>query len=407
MNILVVAGYCLRVNSSANLCHLSYINGLLECGHHVDLLTVSEKDMVIDRSIVIPQLHKVTAFDSAFYERLGGRKQLRTAQTTPTAVTEAPKAASSRPGLLSRIKVGVRKLYGPHGTTIVWYHKAKQFRSDCCYDLVVSLSDPPVSHKLTAWLMRKNRLKAKRWVQIWEDPWYADIYGHAHTPEVRKEEAKLLRLGQRILYVSPLTLMYQKQAFPEYAHKMDWMPLPAYYQAAQTDVSFEHLTYGYFGDYATQTRNLKPFYEATMELGADVAICGNSNSPFASTDTIQVYPRLPLSELKKHEDRTNVLIFLCNLRGGQIPGKIYQYAATNKLVLFIMDGTTEEQQTLREYFMQFERFVFCENTKESIVNALRELQSRMPNPSLYTPLTRFEPKQIITEIIESALNYEK
>ena len=407
MNILVVAGHCLRVNSSANLCHLSYINGLLDCGHQVDLLTVSEKDQVIDQSIVIPPLHQITEFDAAIYERLGGRKQMRAARTPSAPNTQTPTKAPSRSGLVGSIKAGIRKIYGPHGTSVAWYHKAKRFHSDTCYDLVISLSDPPVSHKLTAWLMKKDHLKAKRWVQIWGDPWYADIYGHSHTPEVWKEECELLRLGQRIMYVSPLTLMYQKQAFPEHADKMEWMPLPSYYQAAQTEVSFDHLTYGYFGDYATQTRNLKPFYEAARELGADVAICGNSNSPLASTDSIQVYPRLPLSELKKHEDRTNVLIFLCNLRGGQIPGKIYQYAATNKLVLFIMDGTPEEQQALREYFMQFERFVFCENRKESIAVTLQKLQSLTSDPRLHTPLSHFEPKQIITKIIESSLNHEK
>lgn len=407
MKILVVAGYCLRVNSSANLCHLSYINGLLDCGHEVDLLTVSEKDMPIDQSIVIPPLHRTIAFDASFYERLGGRKRIHSAMTAPSKITGSAGSAPVHPNLVGYIKAIIRRLYGPHGTSVIWYQKAKQFRSDECYDLVISLSYPPVSHKLTAWLLQKKHLTAKQWVQIWEDPWYADIYGNAHTPEVRREEAALLRMGKKILYVSPLTLLYQKQAFPEYADKMDWMPLPAYYQAAQTNISFDTLSYGYFGDYAQQTRNLTPFYEAVKELGANATICGNSNPPLPSTDTIQVYPRLPLSELKKHEDRTNVLVFLCNLRGGQIPGKIYQYAATNKLVLFILDGTPEEKQALRDYFMQFKRFIFCENTKESILESLRDLLDRMPAPELCTPLTRFEPKQIITEIIESTMDYEK
>ena len=48
MKILVVAGYCLQVNSSANLCHISYIKGLVDCGHTVDLLTVSNKNQNID-----------------------------------------------------------------------------------------------------------------------------------------------------------------------------------------------------------------------------------------------------------------------------------------------------------------------------------------------------------------------
>lgn len=65
-----------------------------------------------------------------------------------------------------------------------------------------------------------------------------------------------------------------------------------------------------------------------------------------------------------------------------------------------MDGTPEEKAVLRDYFAGFDRFVFCENDKASIMAALRDLQARPIRPALHTPLTRFEPKQIITEIIE-------
>lgn len=403
MNILVVAGYCLRVNSSANLCHLSYINGLLDCGHQVDLLTVSERNQNVDTSIALPRVRNVYTYGASLYEQLGGRKRRATAGAAAAHPTQQEPSGSASPSLMSRIKTKIRSLYGPHSMDIAWYYKAKQFRSRERYDLVISLSDPPASHKLTGWLLRKGRLKAHRWVQIWEDPWYADIYGLAHTPEVKREEASLLEQAQKVLYVSPLTLLYQKQVFPEYAHKMDWMPLPSYYQAELKELSFEQLSFGYFGDYTSHVRNLRPFYEAAVELGLDTAICGNSDTPFPSTDTIRVYPRMSLGELKVHEDRANTLIFLCNLRGGQIPGKIYQYAATNKVILFIMDGTPEEKSALRDYFEVFDRFVFCENDKASIADAIRKLQDQPIRASLHTPLARFEPKQIITEIVEGAM----
>lgn len=401
MKILVIAGYCLQVNSSANLCHLAYINGLIECGHQVDLISVSTKNQRVDPSISPAAVRKTYLYDASLYEQLGNRKKMAAAPAAPSAGGSA--APANGPSLMSRIKAAVRGLYGVYSTDIIWYHRAKQFRSKEHYDLVISLAFPPASHKLTDWLLRKGRLKADRWLQIWEDPWYADIYGLAHTPRVKREESSLLARAQKVLYVSPLTLMYQKQAFPEYAHKMDWMPLPSYYQAEQTDVAFDRLTFGYFGDYVSNTRNLQPFYEAAAELGLDTVICGNSDAGLASTDTIRIYPRLPLAELKIHEDRTNALIFLCNLRGGQIPGKIYQYAATNKLVLFILDGTAEEKAALRDYFAPFGRFMFCENDKASIAEAIRKLQTGPVQSALHTPLTRFEPKQIITEIVEGAM----
>ena len=399
MKILVVAGYCLRVNSSANLCHLSYINGLLDCGHEVDLLTVSEKNQIIDPGIKLPAVRNRFEYDASWYEQMGNRRR-GTAPVSAPAAAPAPAADSGRRSFRSTLKAKLRAAYGPHRMSIVWYHRAKCFRSTERYDLVISLSDPPVSHKLVAWLLRKNRLLADRWIQIWEDPWGADINGYTTLDAIRKEEISILSSAQEILYVSPLTLMYQQQAFPEFAEKMSWMPLPSYYQSDLIEQDLSHLSFGYFGDYTSHVRDLKPFYDAAVELGLEAVICGNSDAPFPSADGIRVYPRMPLGELKVHEDRTNALIFLCNRRGGQIPGKIYQYAATNKLVLFIMDGTPEEKAVLRDYFAGFDRFVFCENDKASIMAALRDLQASPIRPALHTPLTRFEPKQIITEIIE-------
>ena len=402
MKILVVAGYCLRVNSSANLCHLAYINGLLDCGYEVDLLTVSEKNQIMDPGIALPPVRKRFEYDASWYEQMGNRRRMEASETAPAAVPVqlAAVPSASRRSLVSRVKTCIRAVYGPHRLSIVWYHRAKQFRSKEQYDLVISLADPPVSHKLVGWLLRKRRLHADRWIQIWEDPWGADINGYTTLDAIYKEELSLLACAEEVLYVSPLTLMYQQKAFQEYAHKMSWKPLPSYYRSDLIKQDLSRLSFGYFGDYTSHVRNLKPFYEAAVELGLEAVICGNSDTPFPSTDTVQVHPRLPLGELKTYEDRTNVLIFLCNLRGGQIPGKIYQYAATNKLVLFIMDGTPEEKTVLRDYFAAFDRFVFCENDKASIAEAIRRLQTESVAPSLHTPLIRFEPKQIISEIIE-------
>lgn len=89
---------------------------------------------------------------------------------------------------------------------------------------------------------------------------------------------------------------------------------------------------------------------------------------------INVYPRLPLDELAKIENKTNILIFLCNLRGGQIPGKIYQYSATDKTILFILDGTDDEKQILKNYFAQYSRYVFCDNNEEAIEKAIEKIE---------------------------------
>ena len=70
-----------------------------------------------------------------------------------------------------------------------------------------------------------------------------------------------------------------------------------------------------------------------------------------------------------------MLVFLCNRRGGQIPGKIYQYSATNRLILFLLDGTAEEQAAIRAYFEPFGRYIFCQNESEAIRNVMRAIEA--------------------------------
>ena len=88
MRALVVVGYCLQVNSSANLCHLQYINGLIDLGYEVDLLTVSPVGLTIDSSIRLPKVSHMFEYKAALYERLGHMKSRR-------ATTESHKSTSS------------------------------------------------------------------------------------------------------------------------------------------------------------------------------------------------------------------------------------------------------------------------------------------------------------------------
>ena len=401
MKILVVVGYCLQVNSSANLCHISYVNGLISAGHTVDLVTVSNKNQNIDKGIKFPNIRKVTTFDASLYDQMGAKNKIENKNINKTGVQTAEPQYSRKQGLVRRLKNFIRACYGTYQTDIAWYWRVVWgYKSKEKYDYVISLSYPPVSHKVVETLLKRKKILADKWIQIWEDPWYADIFGYSHTEKVKREEKRLLDSAEKIYYVSPLTLMYQKNYFSGNSSKMSWQPLPTYYVNETCGTSdFKELCFGYFGDYSGYVRNLKPFYEAAKKEKLNVYICGNSNEKFESTESVQVHPRMPLNELKKYEDQTNVLIFVCNLKGGQIPGKIYQYSATNKYILFILDGTKEEKKVLKEYFSRYERYIFCENTEESIIDAVNKIEKNIFPSSYYSPLYEFEPKRIIEKIL--------
>lgn len=405
MKVLVINGDCVTRNSSANLCHMAYIRGLVNLGYEVTLLSADPKEYDVDKSMIIPSSVKcIYYYGTTIYEKMSISKSKSKEDNASLAradysTNESKLSIKSK--LVNSAKNFVLSSYGIHGIYSKFVKKAQKFKSDTEYDIVLSLSTPVTSHLLTYNLLEAGHIKTKKWIQVWEDPWYVDVYGFNEKEKIYKEEKRLLSYAQRVCYVSPLTLKNQKEIFPESAHKMYWAPLPFYYKNdEQGSTVNKYNNYGYFGDYAPVSRDLAPFYAAAKNIGVNVNICGNPSNLFAQTDKITIYPRLQLGELKPIEDKTNVLVFLCNRKGGQIPGKIYQYSATYKTILFILDGTDEEKKVLKSYFEQFNRYIFCENTVEDIERAIKLIENNDFGNVKNEPIDEFNPAKTIMKVLE-------
>ena len=409
MKVLVVVGSDLKVNTSANLCHKAYIQGLLENGHHVDILTVGCEN---DNDMIGFDNDKVNIFRypmESLYEKIGKKIYSHTKKNSQQSRNNGGYSAQgggTQSGIIQSTKRFIHSLYGPYEVYISWERKAFAFRREDKYDLAISLSFPPVSHHLLYRLIQKKHVETKKWIQIWEDPWCQDLVflslnDKRAIKKAQAEEAHLLRVAEKIVYVSPITLEHQKKMFHESSLKMTWYPVPTYYVNNTRTNKRGNMIYGYFGDYSTKIRNLKPFYEAAKKEKIITNICGSSDKMFLSSDKINVKPRISLEELKPIEDETSVLVFLANLHGGQIPGKIYQYSATEKTILFILDGNEDEQNTLLEYFGKFKRYFFCKNTVEDISATIRKIERGESRDIVNCPLTCFSPKEIVGEIISN------
>lgn len=403
MKVLVINGDCVQINSSANLCHLSYIRGMIDSGMDVTLLSAGGKGYETDSLMQIPQQVTQHTFNGiSLYQKLSSMKKQVASRPPSTCDSNAICGENVAHSTIRKIKSHILSLYGVHGIYATFVKHAKRFESTDVFDYVLSLSTPPSSHLLAYKLLTSKQIIASHWIQIWEDPWYSDAYGFNGKTAIFNEEKRLLSFAEKVCYVSPLTLRNQQKLFPESAEKMFWMPLPAYYKNDTPVHKFSGQNiYGYFGDYAPAARDLEPFYTAADKVGVEVNICGSPSNLFRSTDKIHIHPRLPLAELRPIEDSTNVLVFLCNRKGGQIPGKIYQYSATGKTILFILDGTEDEQAVLKDYFGKFNRYVFCRNSVEDITRAIRQIESGDIGSVRNVPLDDFEPAKIVTSILEA------
>ena len=138
-----------------------------------------------------------------------------------------------------------------------------------------------------------------------------------------------------------------------------------------------------------------PLYDAVEELdNVQLTIAGISSLKLESTNHITVLPRIPQTQCHQLEAEADVSVTVCNLRGTQIPGKVYYAAATQKHMLVILDG--DEKDKLRAYIESFNRYIVCDNNVESIKEALKTIQSAQERveyqvPKIFLPENNFLP----------------
>lgn len=402
MKVLYITGACLTKNTSANMSHNAFVKGLISNDCEVDIIMASDSWGENDNTLQKWSGVNYFEFDSvSFSDRFRNSFCEKTSESNESGTLEK---SCSEKNIKISVKHILKKLFyiifprdKIYPLEKKWLKTALKFKNTNKYDLVVSNSSPAASHKLTGVLFEKGRIRSERWIQIWEDPWYYDLYG-GHTETEREEEHYLLRKAQEIYYVSPLTLMYQQKYYSDCAEKMKCVPLPYldFLKSADTQ-DIEENSFGYFGDYYSVTRNLKPFYEALKNSGYKGYIYGDNDLNLKPTSNIEVSGRVTLDVLSGIQNKTEVLVHLCNLKGGQIPGKIYHYSATKKPILFILDGTEEEKNALREFFGKYDRYYFCENNEKDI---LATMNSIVTEKKTFSPVTAFSPKEVVKRIIE-------
>lgn len=396
-DVLFVVGTDLSANNSASLCHTAYINGMIDAGYNVSVISVKPTAAEVDYKTANIKYYEIK--DDNFLVRYARNKRK---SISAGVCCESDNAGKQ--GIKQKIKNIINNQIGAMAT---WQRRASRFKSESKYDLVISLSCPPISHIVAHNLIRKKYITTKHWCEIWEDPWSTDLYGGKIDKKVFAAEKTILAFAQKVLYVSPITLKRQQELFPEFADKMNWLPLPAYYQVDGNDKlkekSGNKVRFGYFGQYYPHVRNLEPFYKAAVAENILCTICGDPSSLFRETKNIIITPRIPLKELKQIENDTDVLVFVANLGGGQIPGKIYQYSATTKKILFILDGSEEEMNILRDYFGKFNRYIFCQNKIPSIRSALKIIISNNNDKLTSEPIKDFEPCVIAQKIVSYCL----
>ena len=201
MNVLYITGSCLRRNTSANMSHNAFIQGLLENGCTVDIVMSKDSWGEKDKGLPTWSSATYTVFPSiSFSDRIrfllrNNASEKDDSKNGDGSISiELQRSRTMRQKIYATGKNLFYALFKPdpiYPLEKLWLKKASRFHSKKWYDIVISNSSPAASHRLVIELIRKNAIRFDRWIQIWEDPWYFDLYG-GHGERIRQEEAALL-----------------------------------------------------------------------------------------------------------------------------------------------------------------------------------------------------------------------
>ncbi len=360
--------------------------GLVENGYQVDLVTSmpDKNHMAFDASMELSGV-------KCKYIELGGIQSV---------ARLGRKLTFLRPLYVFAIGLFEKKSIYDNLSGIV-NHTNEVDLKDGNYDYIISSSDPKSSHLFVEKLLKEQgNLFHGKWIQIWGDPFYDDITLPAGIDknDVYKEEDRLISGADKVVYVSKLTLMKQQERYSAQAAKMEYHPIPYNKEIITENQKLsekECVTLAYCGDYGSNIRNILSFYEAVKEMNnVRTIIYGGTDLNLVEEPNMIIKPRQPMSEVEKAEAESDILVHLSNLHGGQIPGKLYQYSGTNKPILFILDGDKEQ---LKNEFQRYDRYVFAENDKESIKEAIKGIIRESRN---YQPVPAFSKKTIASKIVD-------
>ncbi len=360
MKVLFVVARALEINTSSSIRNRAIIQGLVDLGHTVEVVSIQPADKHDNFDIGL----RIKGVQYTYFE--------------PSKIASVGNRLRSNP-ILNKLRVWAYHAYNNiqiYDNTKTWIEYRGKLRGNQ-YDLIISSSDPKSSHLFVKKCFEENILNNTKWIQIWGDPFALDITlrNKYLIPFIKKEEAKLLRAADKIFYVSRLTLEEQKLMYPESAKKMESMYIPYTKEKIYDEGVKREFQVAYCGDYTSNIRNIYPLYEALVEEGYKGVICGNTDIVLENNSKVKVSPRVGVKELDKIEEDSTVLVHLSNLKGTQIPGKINHYSATNKTILFILDGDQKNKKLLEEEYGKYNRYVFCNNSKEDIKQSLEMIKS--------------------------------
>ena len=395
--MLFVSSYDLRRNTSSNIRTIALMQSLSTNGFSVDVAYVQSNNSV-DPSI-----------DEALENCCGNIFKL-ICETTSTNENKTSKPSRFKQALKDKAlslysRLFVYDVFQTRFRKIKW-NNFKKIIPD--YDYIISSSEPRSSHKL-AEIMIEKRITSGKWIQYWGDPMSNDVASKKlFKNSEKREEKRLLKKADLVLYTNPGCAEYMKNRYLPYADKIFWLPttdLVDQMNKSSNNGIKQELCISYVGDYLSSYRNIVPLYNVCTRMGIKCTIAGNGDTVLNQNDSVHILGRVGREKAIEIENNSDILAVLDNERKGiteciQVPGKMYHFALTTKYILVITNG-----DSLQRYYDCFKRYVFAQNNEKSIEKALLDITNNRYCSSFNSPLLDFSQNSVYQKMDEILKRY--
>lgn len=393
MKILYITTYLLR-NESASIRNISLINGLIENDCNVDVITLDFLDSLEDNflkenisqkvkiiKIPIPNFNKIFSLVQKSKQKMdtkNGKTKLLSLKNFIKKILYFPDVYSESIKNIKKIDVKLEE-----------------------YDYIISSSDSKSSHFLAKKLLEIVDKVELPWIQIWGDPWEDDIglkeLNFLLKYRIRKNEKILLEKANKIFYLSPLTAKKMSEKLQTISNKIYTLSR-SYLKTINTINKENSYIFSYTG--TIENRNIKNLVKSIenynkknikkIKLNFYGINEKDNKQEILNKNFIKIYNRVSFKEILEVYKKSDVLVYIDNLHNStQIPGKIYDYFGTNKVIL----GLYEEEET-KSFLEKFNRIELVENKKEfDLENIIKKINTK-------DVLEEFSPKKIAEKFLK-------
>lgn len=274
-----------------------------------------------------------------------------------------------------------------------WSKKVKKYLNEknlCENDIVISVGFPFSTHLEIGKLRRKKNFKL---ILDYGDPWSFNPSTDTE-PKWRKRfdyyiEKKLLKIVDYVTVTTDKTAQLFKKIFKiENVEVIRQGVNTSDYNMKELEKKKDVITLVYTGIFYKEIRDPTNFFNALKKLDAslkfkiEILIAGRIDPYFSGiidklemnnmkNIKIELLGNVDIKDAIKLQNIGDILLFFSNKEGIQVPGKIYEYFATDKPIIDIAYNFAETEQLIEKH-KRGKIILNNENIEEELLKVLEE-----------------------------------